>query len=88
MKERLERMEQRNDEARALVEKAEKCLKAVPKDVNGANMFLNDAQSKVNLVKIDIDRLGHERMSDEDYQKMRSIVATNANLNNKIRKLR
>ena len=88
MKERLKRMEQRNNEARALIEKAERCLKAEPKDVNGANMFLNDAQSKVSLVKIEIDRLGHERMSDEEYEKMRSIVATNANLNNKISKLR
>ena len=87
IKDKLERMKQRNEEARSCIEKAERCLNAIPVDMVGADMFLNDARANVGLVQMEINQLSHEHMSDDEYKLMQSIVAIHASLSFKITQL-
>lgn len=88
MKERIERMKQRNANARESVERAERCLKANPIDKNGAAMFLDEAQSIVGLLQLEIDGLKQVEMDDELFEEFKSLIASNASLSFRICNLR
>ena len=75
MKEQLERMKKRLNEARESLLKAEKSA-----DRDTARALLEKSQSLIGLVQLEIDRVKYNSMDDKTFEKLQQIVAEHAGL--------